>query len=149
MSKEFEAANLIPPLKNTNGMKALFCVLADHTSRTQDLSAYFDGLDEGHFITIIADGAKCYVALGATAGTISEIATGNGNTICYPIPDGAEKAMIPVAGRETVATAGIATLSFYKVLHYITAATGVTSYLRGYRSSFGEGQNAGIFKPGA
>lgn len=132
MSEADDFFNSTPPLKNSDAMKCLFCVLADHTSRTQDLDAYFRGLDGSQRVWLMADGAKVYVALGMNAGTISEIATGNGNTVAWPIADGAVMPMKIIGGRE-VAT-GIATFVTYRTLHYMTAATGVTAYIRGYRT---------------
>ncbi len=124
--------NTTPPLKNSAAMKCLFNVLADHTSRTLDLSTHLRNLEGEQLLIVQADGGKVYVAMGMSAGTISELATGSGETVCYPIPDGTSLPMKPIGGRE-VAT-GIATYVFYKTLHYMTGATGVTSYLRGYRT---------------
>lgn len=125
--------NTTPPLKNSDAMKCLFNVLCDHTSRTLDLTQYLRGLEHNQLLIVQADGCKMYVAMGAAAGSISEIATGNGNTICYPVPDGTSLPMKPTSGRE-VATSYAATLCNYNVLHYISQATGVTGYLRGYRT---------------
>jgi hypothetical protein len=141
--KEYEAANQLLPLKNTDAMKALGNVLADGTSRTLDLSTYFAQLDAGHFLTLIADGAKVYVAMGHAAGTIDEAAVGNGATVCVPIPDGSAMHGVPIYGR-TVAT-GIATTLAFRTLHYKTAGT-ATGYLRMYRSSLAPNQGAGEFK---
>ena len=144
MTQSDDFFNTTPPIKNSNAAKCIFALLADHTSRTHDLSTYLRGLEEGQQLLILqADGAKVYVALGMDAGTISEIATGNGPTVCYPIPDGTSLPNKIIGGRE-VAT-GIATFVVYKTLHYITGATGVTAYLRGYRT-VGVGQDSTALK---
>jgi hypothetical protein len=141
--KEYEAANQLLPLKNTDAMKAIATVLADGTSRTVDLSTYFAQLDAGHFLTLIADGSKIYVALGHAAGTIDETVVGTHNNGCIPIPDGSTLHGVPMSGR-TVAT-GIATTLAFRTLHYKTAGT-ATGYLRLYRSSLAPNQGAGEFK---
>jgi hypothetical protein len=142
--KEYEAANLLLPLKNTDAMKAVANVLAESTSRTIDLSTYFSQLGAGHFLTLVADGAKIYVSMGHAAGTIDETVVGTHNNSCVPVPDGSSLHGIPIAGR-TVAT-GIATMLNFNVLHYKTSASGVTGYLRMYRSSLAPSQDAGHFK---
>jgi hypothetical protein len=141
--KEYEAANQLLPLKNTDAMKAVATVLADGTSRTVDLSTYFSQLGAGHFLTLVADGAKIYVSLGHAAGTIDETVVGTHNNACVPVPDGSSLHGIPIAGR-TVAT-GIATMLNFNVLHYKTSGS-ATGYLRMYRSSLAPSQDAGHFK---
>ncbi len=144
--KEYEAANITPPLQNSPAMKCIGALLADHTARTQDLSAMFARLGAGHFLTIQADGAKVYVAFSpnASATAIDERAVGFGDAVCYPIPDGAEKAVIPIGGR--VVGSGSATGLDFKHLQYMTGATGVTGMIRLYRSSLAPNQDAGEFK---
>jgi streptogramin lyase len=143
--REFEAANLLLPLKNTDAMKAIACIAVDSTSRSVDLSTYFAQLAAGHFLTLIADGAKIYVALGENAsGTIDDTATGTANTACVPIPDGSALHGVGPIGGRTVAT-GIATHVEFKHLKYKTPA-GVSGFLRIYRSSLGPTQDAGEFK---
>lgn len=145
--KEYEAANITPPLQNSNAMKCIGCLLADHTARSQDLSAMFRQLEDGHFLTIQADGAKIYVAFSPnTASTaIDERAVGMGPDVCYPIPDGVEKPIVPVGGQVVASGYGTTGLNF-KVLQYMTGATGVTGYIRFYRSSLAPNQGPGEFK---
>lgn len=143
MTQSDDFFNTTPPIKNSDAAKCLFALLADHTSRTHDISTYLRGLEENQILILQADGAKVYVAFGMNAGTISEIATGNGNTVAYPIPDGTSLPNKIIGGRE-VAT-GIATMVTYNTLHYMTGATGVTAYLRGYRT-VGVGRDTGALK---
>ena len=139
MSQVDDFFNTTPPLKNSAAMKCIYVALADHTSRSADLATIFRNLEGEQLLWVTADGAKLYVSMGMSAGTISELATGSGETVCYPIPDGTSLPMKPIGGRE-VAT-GIATYVFYKTLHYMTGATGVTSYLRVYRT-VGKGRDS-------
>jgi hypothetical protein len=144
-NKEYEAFNVTPPLINSSAMKCVANFLADHTARSQGLASIFKELGSGHYLTVQADGAKVYVGFGRTGTneSISEIATGNGSQICWPVPDGTMLPISPIAGHE-VAT-GIATLCTYDYLHYMTGATGVTSYVRIYRSSIAPGQSSRAF----
>lgn len=137
---EYEVANISPPLKNSAAMVCIAVLQATPTSQTQDLSALFGRLTNGHFLTLKADGAKCYVAFGTLPGTISETATGTGVTACWPITDGGELPVRLMGGRE-VAT-NIATMCNYNLLHFKAAAT---SYLRIYRSSVAQGQGSEQF----
>ena len=132
MSQSDDFFNATPPIKNSNAVKCMFAVLANHTSQELDLSTYLRNLEGDQILWLQADGAKVYYVLAMGSGTISEIAVGNGPTVCWPIPDGVTVPNKVIAGRE-VAT-GIATFVTYKTLQYMTGATGVTAYLRGYRT---------------
>lgn len=148
--REYESANITPPLKNTDGMKCIAVLAITTTSQSQDLELLFSRLGAGHFLTVKADfplnpGSRVYVAFGATPGTIDETVTGTHNNGCWPLIDGEEMPVAQVPMGREVAT-GIATLSFYKYLHW-KAPTGIaTGYLRVYRSSFGPQQDAGEFR---
>jgi len=145
-TREFEAMNQTPPLANSTAMKCIANLLADHTPRSQYMPSLFGRLGAGHYLTIQADGAKCYVAMSPAASpgaTISELTTGNANTVSWPLPDGSLLPVVPVGGREQ--GTGIATLVSYDYLHYMTGATGVTSYLRVYRSSLAPAQGSEAF----
>lgn len=137
---EMEAANITPPLKNTAALKCIAVLQATPSNQTQDLSALFGRLTNGHFLTLKADGGKVYVAFGTLAGTIDETATGTGVTACWPITDGGELPVRLMGGRE-VAT-NIATLCSYNILHFKASAT---CYLRLYRSSVAQGQGSEQF----
>lgn len=143
--REFEAHNITPPLANSAAMKCIGNLLADHTARSQYLPSLFGRLGAGHYLTIQADGAKIYVAMspGASPVSIDERAVGNGNTLCWPVPDGTVLPIVPIGGREQAT--GIATLVMYDYLHYMTGATGVTAHVRFYRSSLGPGQDSAEF----
>lgn len=140
----YEANNVTPPLKNSAAMKCIAVLVFSPASQTQDLTALFSKLDNGHFLTMQADGGKCYVAFGTNAGTIDETATGNGNTVCFPIADGQALQIRPVFGDER--GTNVATSVTYNVLHFKGAAGGATGYLRMYRSSLSQNQEAGLFR---
>jgi hypothetical protein len=142
-----EAANITPPLKNTNAMKCIAVLSVTTSSQSQDLELLFARLGAGHFMTVKADmpansGARVYVAFGATPGTIDETSSGTHNNACWPVIDGEELHVGQVPSGREIAT-GIATNSYYKYLHWKGSATG---YLRLYRSSFAPGQDAGEFR---
>jgi len=145
---EYEANNVIPPLKNSDAMKSQACVVVSTAGIVQGLSGLFgNSLGDGHFLTLEADGTKIYVAFSPnSSGSINPAATGNGATICYPIPDGVMMSVRPIAGRE-VGT-GIATMCRYDFLHarVPTTAAVATGYLRIYRSSLAPTQDAGEFR---
>jgi len=138
-----EANNVTPPLKNSTAMKCIAVLIYGPATQTQDLTALFGNLGNGHYLTLQADGGKCYVAFGTLAGTIDESATGNGATVCFPIADGQQLPVRPVSGNERAT--GIATLVNYNILHYKGATGAATGYLRMYRSSLTGNQDAGVF----
>lgn len=145
--REYEAAMIVPPLENSAGMKSQANVVVSNAGVVVGLSGLFGGsLGQGHFLTIAADGGKLYVKFAPNAaGSIDAFATGNGATIAYPIPDGAEKSFVPIAGRET--GTGVATLCVYNQLHIRVASGGVaTAFARLHRSSLAPGQDAGEFR---
>jgi hypothetical protein len=147
-SREYEAANIIAPLRNATGlhMKAQANIVVSNAGVSQGLSGLFGrAVGDGHFLTLQADGAKVYVQFAAdSSGTIDAFATGNGPTICYPIPDGVSMPVVPIGGRE-VGT-GVATTVRYNFINAKVASGGVaTGYLRLYLSSLAPGQNAEEF----
>lgn len=146
--REYEAVNVIAPLENSDAMKSQANLAVSNASGLRwSLTALFGrSLDQGHYLTIQADGAKLYAKLAPNnASHIDAFATGTGATIGYPIPDGAQITFVPVPGRET--GTGVATLAVYDWLHLRTASGGVaTAYARVYRSSLAPGQDAGEFR---
>lgn len=140
----YESNNVTPPLKNSASMKCIAVLMFGNTTQVQDLTQLFAKLDNGHFITLQADGGKCYVAFGSSAGTIDETALGNGPTACFPIAADQQLHVRPVYGEER--STGIATLTPYNFLHYKCATGSATGYLRIYRSSLSPNQEAGMFR---
>lgn len=142
----YEANNVTPPLKNSTAMKCIAVLLFGPSTSTQDLTALFGRMEAGHYLTLQADGGKVYVAFGTVAGTIDESATGNGNTVCFPIADGQQLPVRAGLYGEERAT-NIATGVNYNILHYKSASTGgSTGYLRIYRSSLSPNEDAGFFR---
>jgi hypothetical protein len=140
-----EANNVTPPLKNSTAMKCIAVLIYGPTTQTQDLTALFAKLDNGHYLTLRADGGKCYVAFGSSVGTIDDTATGNSTQACWPIADGENLPVRPVFGEERAT--GIATLvNGYNILHYKGPTGAATGYLRLYRSSLSQNQEAGLFR---
>jgi hypothetical protein len=146
--REYEAHNITPPLKNSDRMKCIANLVVSTAGITQDLAALFEKLGAGHYLTVQADGAKVYLAFSANAsGSIDAFATGNGDTICWPVPDGVSMPVVPVGGREMASGYGVTAVSSYRFVHARVASGGVaTGYLRFYRSSFAPNQDAGEFK---
>ncbi len=140
----YEANKVTPPLKNSTAMKCIAVLIYGPATQTQDLTALFGRYDAGHFLTMRADGGKCYVAFGTLAGTIDESAVGSGPTACWPIADGENLPVWPVEGNERAT--GIATLLTYPILHYKGATGQATGYLRLYRSSLSPNEDAGFFR---
>lgn len=145
---EIEAAQVTAPLQNNSGMKCIAVIAVGTASGVTDLATLFGSLGNGHFFTLTADtpdtaDSRIYVAFGTnSAGTISETATGNGPTVCWPIPD---KSSLPVRLLSgNVRASGIATLSLFRFLYHKGLASG---YLRVYRSSVGSSQGAEQFPP--
>lgn len=133
--KEYQASNVTPPLKNTNAMRCIAVLLVGPTVTTVDLDTLFGKIDNANFLTLRADGAKCYVAFGSSAGTIDDTATTSSapTSLCWPVADGENFPVIPIGGREFAT--GIATGAVrYNVLH-VKTPTGASGYLRLYRSS--------------
>jgi hypothetical protein len=139
-----EANNVTPPLKNSTAMKCIAVLAFSPTSSTVDLTTLFNKLDNGHFLTLRADGGKCYIAFGTLAGTIDDTAVGTGPTVCHPLSDGESIHVRPTFGFE-LAT-GIATNVTYNVLHMKGPTGTSTGFLRMYRSSLSQNQEAGIFR---
>jgi hypothetical protein len=145
---EFQAANIIPPYRNSTGLASQANVMVGAASQAINLSDYFGGLGEGHFITLEADGAKVYVAIGSNSiGVINEAAV-SGKEVCFPIPDGSQLPMRIVGGREM--GTGYATNVQYAsgIIVFAKLATGGASgWLRMYRSSVASTQGLGQLKP--
>ena len=140
-----EANNVTPPLKNSVAMKCIAVLIYGPTTQTQDLTALFGKLDNGHYLTLRADGGKVYVAFGSSAGTIDESAVGTGITAAWPIADGENLNVRPIGGGDERAT-GVATLCAYNFLHFKGATGAATGYLRMYRSSLSQNQEPGMFR---
>jgi hypothetical protein len=144
---EYEAMNAIAPVKNSEGMTCIAVLAVSPSSQVVDLLSHF-GTGK-HFITLQADtrpaDGKFYIAFGVNdAGSISEVATGSGATVCFSIADNQE---LPVRlpTHHAIAT-GVATLTYPKFLYYKGATGGATGYLRIYRSSLEPGQTTREFK---
>lgn len=143
--KEFQASNVTPPLKNTTAMKCIATLLAGPTVQTVDLDTLFGSIDNSNYLTMRADGAKVYIAFGSSAGTIDDRETGSGAGVCWPVADGENFPVVPIGGREVFPSGGVATGAVrYEVLHYKTP-TGVSGYLRFYRSSTQRGHGSEDF----
>ncbi len=144
-----EANNVTPPLKNTTAMKCIAVLIAGPSSQTVDLGALFGNPASGHYYTAVADGVKCYVALGAAAGSIDETAWGQSTLAtstlaCMAIADGTQLPFRLIGGQQTATS--ISTLTFNTVLHYKSPTGTATGYLRIYRSSVGPTQGLEQFK---
>ncbi len=146
---ELQSANIIPPYRNSTGLASQAAVVVSGVSQAINLSDYFGGLGEGHFLTLEADGAKVYVAIGSNnVGVINEAAQGVGNQVCFPIPDGSQLPMRIVGGREM--GTGYATNVQYAsgiIIHAKVATSAGTGFLRMYRSSLASTQGVGQLKP--
>ena len=147
---ELQAANLIPPYRNTSGIAAQAAVIVTQTSQAIRLSDYFGNVGAGHFFTLQADGGKIYVSAAANSiGSIDEQEQGKGIGVCWPIPDGQQLPFRPLGGREM--GTGYATQVNYgtgAVLHAKLPLSGVaTAMLRIYRSSVDSTQGVGQLKP--
>lgn len=147
---EFEAYNVTPPMKNTTGLKCIGAVIVTQTSQAINLSDYFGRLGDGHFITFQADGAKVYLAFASNdQGTVSEVASGNGASVAWPIPDGQQQPFRLIGGRER-STGYVTNINCASgiVVHAKLAQSGAaTGWLRFYRSSVGETQGVEQFRP--
>ena len=143
----YEANNVVPPLKNSAAMKCIAVLIYGPATQTQDLNLLFAKLDQGHYLTLKADGGKCYVAFGSSAGTIDETATGNANTTCWPLADGERLDVRPTFGEElSTGTPMYKTQATYNILHFKGATGAATGYLRIFRSSLSPNQEAGFFR---
>ncbi len=143
-----EANNVTPPLKNTTAMKCIAVLIAGGTSQAVDLATLFGNVGAGHYYTAVADGIKCYVALGnSTSESIDETAWGQSTLAtatlaCIPIADGTQLPFRLVTARQ-LAT-GVATQTTNSVLLYKGPTGTATGYLRLYRSSLGSNEDAGV-----
>jgi len=159
--REYEAHNVLLPLKNSTAMKDQVNIAVSNAGVVQCLASLFRGLEDGHYITPQADGGKIYVAfgsndlgqtlaLGLTGMAIDAFVTGNGPQVCYPIPDGVMLPGVPYGAREVGSTGTMAPtlVAGYNYVHARVASGGVsTAYLRMYRSSVAPNQDPGVFKP--
>ena len=141
---DFQALNVTTPIKNSNAMKCIAVISVLTTSSSTDLGTLLGALGIGGYLTVKADmpantTGRIYFAFGSSDGTIDDSATGTGNTVCWPLPDGHEMSFRLATGREMTAS-NVATLCCYKHLHTKGTATG---YLRVYRSSLPPDQDAG------
>lgn len=118
--REYSAANIVAPYKNTATMIAIWSVDVDNASDVTDLTTVFGKLNEGEFITLANDSsATVYIALGASAGTIAVSANGSGVTQSFPIFSNAYRDFVIQESRT--------------FLHYIMASG--TGRITLYRSS--------------
>jgi len=146
--REFHAAALTLPAQNSVGLKCVAVLSVTTDSRVVDLRTLFGNLHSASFLTIQADmpanaDSRVYLALGANdAGSISETATGNGATVCFPLPDKHVIQGTILSG--DMRSSGVATSILSSYLYYKGLATG---YIRIARSSVQPGQGAGAFPP--
>ncbi len=88
---ELEAANIIAPVLNGAGRRALNRIAAIATSTSSartDLSTLISDVGDGHYLTLMADGGDIYIAFNnADAGSIDETATGAGATVPWKLED--------------------------------------------------------------
>jgi hypothetical protein len=166
-TREYEAHNVLFPLKNSTGMVAQANLMVTNQGIVQNLASLFRGIQDGHYLTAQADGAKIYVAfgsndvgqtlmLGLTGYTIEPHATGSGRQVCFPIPDGVMMPGVPYGGKESgrptghvgATTLGATLVCGYNYVHARLPTGGVaTAYLRLYRSSLAPGQDPREFRP--
>ena len=83
--REFQAANLPVPIKNTASTIALYSVTVGDSSATIDLATIFGNLESGDYLSIAAVGCTVFVAFGTSAGSIDDTARGAGLTQCFPV----------------------------------------------------------------
>lgn len=146
--KDYQAFNVLPPLLNSSAMKSQGALMVQaSTIRSYYLPSLFGGYGAGHWFTIAADfpenaGKVAYVAFGPnSSASLDRIAEGNGNTLCWPIPDGQSMNFrVPQGGQRSTL---ISTMCSYDWLHFCGTATGM---LRIYRSSLNPGQGTEQFK---
>ena len=153
---EIEAANLLLPLQNSNGVRAYYGGVAGPTTQVIGLPTYFGNWSE-HFYTIAADGGKLYAALSRSpTGMIDPGAIiSNPTPTCngFPIPDGAESHGFCIGGRPVGATGssptGPVTATFLSHDYLlIRTASGVGSaFFHIRRSSVGRGAGVEEFFP--
>ena len=164
--REYEAHNVLFPMKNATGMRAIANIPVSNAGVVQNLATLFGNLAAGHYLTVQADGAKTYVAFGSndvgatllvglTGFGIDANYTGFGPGVCYPIPDGVSLPGVPIGGRESgmptghvgATTMGATIVAGYNYLHARLPSGGVaTAFLRLYRSSLAPNQGTGEFK---
>jgi hypothetical protein len=160
--REYEANNVTLPFKNSTGMRAIANIPVSNAGIVQNLASLFRGIQDGHYVTPQADGAKIYVAFGSndvgqtlaiglTGFGIDANAVGTAPNVCFPIPDGVMLPGVPYGGAEVGSTNTRAPtmVAGYNFVHARVASGGVaTAFLRLYRSSLAPGQNPGQeFKP--
>jgi hypothetical protein len=160
--RQYEADNVLLPFKNSTGMRVIANIPVSNAGIVQNLASLFRGIQDGHYVTAQADGAKVYVAFGSndvgqtlliglTGFGIDANATGTAQNVCFPIPDGVMLPGVPYGGREVGSTGSRAPTMVvgYNYVHARVASGGVaTAFLRLYRSSLGPNQNPGTeFKP--
>ena len=158
--REFEAANVIFPLKNADVMTSQACLAVSSGAQSYYLPSLFMGEkqgsptgmaweDNGHYYTLCADmpankTGSVYVALSCSQSdgtSIDPTATGIGKDICWPIPHGTFQSYVIPPGRHV--RTGLSTATTYRWIHYRGSATG---YLRIYRSSLGHTQDTSQFR---
>lgn len=147
---EFESYNTTPPLQNTTGMKCIAAIIVNQNDQAINLSDYFGNLGSGHYFTFQADGGKIYVALASNSvNTISEVATGNGSSVAWPIPDGQQLPVRLTGGQErgTGYATSVQVASGFFVRAKLAQSGVATAYLRIYRSSLGSTQGVEQFRP--
>jgi hypothetical protein len=146
---EYEAFNVVPPMRNASGIRGQANVVVTTTSQDINLADYFGRVDAGHYFTFQADGAKVYVSFGPGVGAINDLEVGAGSGVCYPIPDG-QQLPVRLLGGERAAASGIGPTgmrvgSGYLVKAKVAISGVATGFLRIYRSSVGPQQGVEQF----
>jgi len=91
---QFEEANIIAPVLNTDNHKAQLALDVDTAGDSYDLSTLLTNWSRGHFIELTAEGGDVYYAFGPNdAGAIDETARDAGNTVCQVLFEGTSKSM--------------------------------------------------------
>lgn len=139
--REYESRNIIWPLANSTNMLAQFSVAAVTTPTYVDLRSVMPGMEEGHAVSVQAEGGKIMVALGSVPTASISTAVGTGTNQCWPIPDGVSERYFKPAGQER--GTGVHTATDYRYLQYFGSGT-----LRLAYSSLGPNQDTLSFRRG-
>jgi hypothetical protein len=143
---EYESQFISLALQNSAGMKDIASVYSNPTPGYTDLFAVFGTGVANHYLTLQADGAKIYYAIGSVPTGGIGTAMGSGTTQSWPIPDGVTERGRIISGREVGTGLPTGTFATNTVQRYVQYMSGVTATLRMYRSSIGPTQDTLEFK---
>lgn len=150
---EYEALNVVPPMRNATGIRGIANVVVSTTSQDINLADHFGNIGAGHYFTFQADGAKIYVAFGPGAGAINDQEQGAGSGVCFPIADGQSLPVrllggnlrTPAYGSQVAYATQMLVGSGYFVKAKLALSGASTGFLRIYRSSVGPDQDVSQF----